>query len=810
MKRVFLFVTCALLLCAEPICCDAFSFGNWFKKKNDTSKSAPAPKKTPYEKFIEKDGVQKSVGFATLYKSGNDIYMEIPDSLMGRSIVLTSMIRECSDPRLSIGDDISSRRVYILDKTDSLFLFQREGPKRIVDKCDTSMIDALKLSRAMTNSLVLPIEYRNTDSTASVVKVNALFNPSSKEVIQFKSIKYKDNNVVGAKFGKAGDNILEISSSDKYVAVSRSFSLKPIIQSFLGDAYEGDGMCGKLCIRYSLLEESTLPMKKYDSRMGVRHSTFQEMSSDKPSSSHDYVCRWDFRGDNKLIFYVDTLLTGVYSKSVYDAINAWSNVLNEIGLNGKLEARSLEHGIDILDPNVSCVLLNATSAETPSSWIYCPDKMQFRSCHINIPSGINMGIYRKVTSRIGDTDKRFLSDKLEDDAVYEYLYAHLLYQEGRCLGLVSNPVASTIYSADQLKSPEFTRDNGISLSAMVPSYVNIYPSLQDVKQGAVTLLDRVGEWDKYTLSWLYDVPSFEYRDDVIYLGSHPTQIDYRLINDPYGYKNCIGNEPKAYCDAVFEHSKALLCDAVEMLEKTDNQLLQELFVDFVWMNMFYSVSYPTAFVGGMRTSELRQGSECAKYEALPVNVQRNALEVSFRQLDRLQELNAYCRPIITIAGANVDFSKLNLQNKFMNLNMNVVLPRLEMARLFGGSGFSVEEYIDRVVDYMMKGVSKGDYKSIECMPIMIMINYFASMNNVCKSRLSRALDPKSANSFSTQINSGESGISLEYTEMYPIWGVRALELVDFKLDEAIKYAKNKKIVSELKYISYLVKSSLGK
>lgn len=782
----------ALALFCLPVEADAFTWP-WKKKNPESSTVAAAPKKSPYEKFLSKKDLKKEEGFINIYSRGQEVYLEIPDSLMGEQIAVSAMLTECSDPRVSIGDDISRKRCFIFERTDSLLLVKRSYLK----------------NRGGEIRFALPIMYRNADSSAVLVKASGLFDPADKEIISF-SGSYGDYSIFDCKFSSADKSLIAIKAAQSYVAAEKSFSGRLSLSGPNGGvSSDSPKISGKICIRYSLLPKKDLKGKEYDSRMGVFSQKIREYEPDKASKAKAYAPRWDFSGGESLCFYVDTALTAVYGRAVVDAVGEWSRALEKIGLKDKVSCKPLNSEVDILDPKVSLVLADRSYAENLSSWFYIPDGKEIVSARINIPSGLEMGIYRNVSSRIGDSDPRFLDYPIPDDALYEYVYSQMLYHIGKCLGLSVNFAAAQTYPSKELASADFTSRKGISPSVMVPAKCNIYPSQQEVQKGALLFQDRVGEWDLYTLSWLYDCPGFEFDDSVVFVGKQSYQLDYRGINDSRSIYNAIGDDPLLYADAVFSHSKAILQLAPALLDKADHHLITDLFVDFVYLNMFYSVFYPMSYVGGVKLSDMRQGSTEPKCEALPLKLQQRCLEKALAQLDRMQELNDYCRPLVQMAGLNKDFGNMNMMNRFNLLNVRGVLPRVELAYREGGSALSPEAYMDRAVDYICANASKGELSVLEANSLLNAVSFFASMNNVCYSALLKALNPQDPRAFALdEIAAASSGVPAVCMEDYPLLSVRALKRMDKALDKGIARAKNKKIESELKYISYLVKSSV--
>ena len=119
-----------------------------------------------YETFVSKKGIKSAGECMRIYKDGAKLWMEFPDSLMGRRVILSSFMRRSSG-WTSCGTDISAKEVFTLSRTDSLLLFTAP----VVRPED----------RLAPIRYAFPIKYRNTDSTAVVVEVSKLFDPSNKD-----------------------------------------------------------------------------------------------------------------------------------------------------------------------------------------------------------------------------------------------------------------------------------------------------------------------------------------------------------------------------------------------------------------------------------------------------------------------------------------------------------------------------------------------------------------------------------------------------------------------------------------------------
>ena len=93
-----------LLLCHCPTA-EAFQL---FRKKTTKEKINPQ-KKTPYLKFLEKKNLKSANGLITIYKDNKDIWLEIPDSLIGRRVIICNQIIYSDREERRVGKECRSR-----------------------------------------------------------------------------------------------------------------------------------------------------------------------------------------------------------------------------------------------------------------------------------------------------------------------------------------------------------------------------------------------------------------------------------------------------------------------------------------------------------------------------------------------------------------------------------------------------------------------------------------------------------------------------------------------------------------------------
>ena len=83
---------------------------------------------TPYQKFRATKGLEERSSFISIFRQKDKLLLEVPDSLVGRRVLLSSYIRSTSNPSVPVGKDISAGQAFRIGKTDSLLLFLQPAP----------------------------------------------------------------------------------------------------------------------------------------------------------------------------------------------------------------------------------------------------------------------------------------------------------------------------------------------------------------------------------------------------------------------------------------------------------------------------------------------------------------------------------------------------------------------------------------------------------------------------------------------------------------------------------------------------------
>lgn len=153
-----------------------------FKDKTTSKKDSTDKKEDSYKKLLEKGTLHK--GVFNVLQVDSDIYFEIPDSLLNRQFLIVNYLTQVP---LEINDAGANKGINYERK---IITFHRDSvAKKIRVKTERIRVSSPKkdaITQSVQNNFapsvleVFDIETRNLDSTATLIKVNDVFNGKRK------------------------------------------------------------------------------------------------------------------------------------------------------------------------------------------------------------------------------------------------------------------------------------------------------------------------------------------------------------------------------------------------------------------------------------------------------------------------------------------------------------------------------------------------------------------------------------------------------------------------------------------------------
>ncbi len=685
------------------------------KKKKDKDKTeAPAPEKTPYEKFTSKKGLTVSKGEISVYKDGDKIFIEYPDSLIGREICLSSRVSESSDPIFAPGLDITGNSTdFRVSRTDSLVIFTVPRLPVLVSERDSSIIRALENSRSEAVQYVFPIKHHNADTSAVVFDASKLFDSSDKTAVDLYASWLGKGIIVESTRVDELSSVNSVRTFPGSVAVEQEATYDITLHSGFSAR-----LSATIVTTLSVLEDNLMPVRKADDRIGLKTVRAQSYDSEKGFRNISIARRWDIRDGRKIRIYVDTLMPASWQKAVQEGLCAWNIAFRKAEGIGRDVVEAVPYPSDstfsAFNPTISTVSFCGGGGRFITASLGSDSRTgEIRNCSINIPGEYLQSLLFSTSFTIGDVDPRYTSYNLPDDAVCEVLKAQIMRTFGFCLGLGRNCAGSLAYTPEELRDPGFTSVHGITASVTDNVLFNFLARPGDREKGVVTIVDRVGPYDEYAIDWLYgDYPDGEALDSLI--ESRAGQREYLYVPlrksnpDPRANEYDLGSDAFEAFDAMFSHMKYAAQNADKWFSSPDipEAAFSQLYADWVWLEMIDCARMLYPLVGGVYSDPVTAGSKAELLRAVPEDVQKKAVSKVLGVFLDMDWMNSN-RELLIMAGANSTFSQLSYMNALGQSRLMTRLPFVERSCRIAGGSYTREEFLSDVQSVLFADVVKG-------------------------------------------------------------------------------------------------------
>ncbi len=657
----------------------------------------------PYTKFRSSKDLEERSSFATIFRQKDKLLLEIPDSLLGRRVLLNSRVRTSSTPSIPVGTDISASEAYRIAATDSLVLFLQPAGAFFAD--DISVSESMKNARTDAIVMALPIKYRNADSTAFVVEADKLLDPSRKVVADLKGRQYGDNSISSSTFKKDFCIVKDITAYPGSVGVLRTLTFDLKLGGIFGELVGTWKFTGDVETCLTLLSDSSLQPLKADERIGVRtvsRPSFE--ASSQGFRNRRLASRWNLSGDRRICVYIDTLLARPWRDAVTEGLLEWNRAFEAAGLGSRVCAEPFPaQGFNSCNPLVSTVI-QGTGSSVGASLTTDPQTGEILSFCMTIPDDFVYTARREGMVFISDVDTRFQRYDVPEDAVAEALKAKVMSVFGLCLGLVRNMAGSYAYSPGQLRDPSFTAEHGITASVTDDVLFNLLARPGDREKGVATVVSRLGAYDIYAICWLYD----ESLDRDEWLESHHGDAEYLFLpqvrsSDPRGISQDLGNDPFRTCDTVLERLEWVAENAPSWIDREEvGDDYKMLFADYIFLGVNRMAFVMSSQVGGL----MADNRSTPKYTAVPSDRQKEAIGRiidcwnAFTWLDDKREL-------LSLAGANSNVSSMARMYAWTQSGLDRRLGYLAMSEELVPGSYTLAEALRDIEDALLADVRAG-------------------------------------------------------------------------------------------------------
>lgn len=589
-------------------------------------------------------------GLFDVHRKGTDLWFEIPDSLLGRDILVVNKISgvpfALNDAGINKGMGFGEKIIRFHKDTLYKKVWVVTFDPRISAPENDRIARSVRDNYRETIIEQFPIEAWGPDSASVVVKVNKVFDGSQKSF----------NNLFGAlRAGSANRDLSKIGEV-------KSFPENIIVKSFLTNSRpveeirNTDPMTVEITSNLVLLDKVPMRPRFADDRVGyfeIGHLFFND--TQQRAEERAFINRWRLeprpedverykRGETveprkPIVLWIDPATPPVWVPYIKKGIEEWQEAFEAAGFKNAIIAREVGpeelDEFDIDDVRYSVVTYAASElANAMGPSVIDPRSGEIIEADIIWWHNVMSILHTWMRLQTGAVDPRVRENVLPDEVMGNAVRFVSSHELGHSLGLKHNFGASFSVPVDSLRSKTYTEANGTASSIMDYARFNYVAQPGD---GVTQLTPGIGPYDKHAINWGYRWLDVEDPHDEL-----PTLNAWlrERENDPqywYGEQSREGIDPRSQAEDLGDDAvKASLYGVANLrriiphVSDWTDQLgeLQYESGRFLMSIVFQWLAYADHVkcnVGGFYINKVVAGHDIDRYVPVPAEMQRRSV-----------------------------------------------------------------------------------------------------------------------------------------------------------------------------------------
>lgn len=601
----------------------------------------------PYDKVIT-DAAESKRGVFMVHKVGDNLFYEIPTDAFGDEFLWVTQIAKTQSGHGYGGTSVGNRVVRWELRDETVLLRDvKYGIRADVD-------DSVKNSVAATNLEPIIKTFAVAawgKDRAPVIDVTSLFTT---DITEFSAARR-----LGASSMDKSRTFLEefkafpTNLETKILATYKKSSAPTTGRRFGRSTTDPTQSAVTALVHHSMVKLPDDPMRprRHDDRVGFFNVSFEDYGTDEHQVDEvKYITRWRLEKKDPdaavsetkkpIVFYVGRGVPERWRPWVKKGIEAWAPAFEAAGFKDAIVAKDApsvreDPDWDAEDARISSIRwLPSTIENAMGPHVSDPRTGEILEADIVVYHNILKLVRDWYFVQVSPMDERAQKLPLPDDLVGELLAYVITHEVGHSLGFPHNMKASSAYTVQQLRDPEFTAKNGNEASIMDYGRFNYVAQPGD----GARLIPVVGPYDFFAVDWGYrelprgaslakeraaleELVARQVDDPVLRFG------DPNPALDPSQQTEDLGSDPIAATTLGLKNIERIAGFLVEAtcVEGEDYSLLRNMY-DQLLGQRDREFGHVVSVVGGMVAQNLRFGDADRVFTPIESAKQRAAVK----------------------------------------------------------------------------------------------------------------------------------------------------------------------------------------
>jgi hypothetical protein len=629
----------------------------------------------PYKEVITEKAISHP-GLFTVHKVEDKWYFEIPDSLFGRDILVSTRYDRTSPGGNYGGEQVSQESIrWEKGPAHTVFL----NVMTIVNvAADSSQPIALAVRNSNMNPIAAAFDVRaygkSADSSSGtvVIEVTDFFKGDNQPVSLTPAIKRRFN-LTGLSPERSYIESIHTYPINTEIKTVKTFMVNPAPAAptaggrapagMLPAGEETGAVTVELNNSFLLLPKTPMRKRTFDRRVGFFTSEYTVFGDDQQRVETDeFIHHWRLeprdedmekykRGElvepkKPIVIYIDPATPKQWRPFLIAGINDWQAAFEKAGFKNAIFGKEWPENdptMSLEDARFSVIRYFASDIENA----YGPNVADPRSGEI---LETHIGWYHNVMKLVHDwyliqtaaVDPRARRMKFDDALMGDLIRFVSSHEVGHTLGLRHNMGSSSKTPVEKLRDKAWVEANGHTASIMDYARFNYVAQPEDniTSKG---LYPRIGDYDKWAILWGYKYdPALTEEEDKKMMSKLATDSlkNPRLWFggegqnfDPRAQTEDLGDNAMKASDYGIKNLKRILPNLPEWTREEADEYdnLQEMYENLVQQYARY-MGHVTKNVGGVQETFKSVEQPGDVYEATPKATQKEAVDFLNRQL----------------------------------------------------------------------------------------------------------------------------------------------------------------------------------